>query len=203
MGAVVGAAAVAGVGVALYRRSRLRPIPDIDVDQMEQDSDEEDDYFGQMHQPRDEEDDDFDQDMANLQNDNRRIDVDNAFIEDEIHRIRVKSKEELERVLQDNVDKYVARLSQHPILSYRGRSPDQKFWKRYVEGRPVGAMHLLKLDGVTLQGVSRADVAVVYQNRIVLPFLALRMQGKLPGILTPGEARSIYRRLIAIHRERL
>ena len=202
MGAVLGAVAVAGVGAALYKRSRLRSIPDIDTDQMHQNmprnsSDEEDDYL--------------DQDIANLQNDNKRIDVDNALIDDEIeintpsrHRIRVKSVEELERVLQYNVDWYVTQLSQHPILTYRGRSPDEKFWKRYVEGRPVGAMHLLELDGVTLdRRVSRSEVAVVYRNRIVVPFLALRMQGRLPGILTPGEAKSIYRRLIAIHRERL
>ena len=195
---IMGAVAVAGVGVALYRRTRRQqPIPDIDVDQMHQN----------MPRARDEEDDEddyFDQEMADLRNDNQRIDADNAWIDNEIiantpsrHRICVKSVEELERLLQDNVEKYVTRLSRHPILS-------QKFWRRYVEGRPAGAVHLLELDGVTLhRGVKRSDVAVVYRNRVVLPFLALRMQGKFPGVLTPEEARRIYRRLMAIHRERL
>lgn len=199
MGAVLGVVAAAGVGVALYKRTRLRPIPEIDVDQMHQ----------HMQRNSDEEDDYFDQDMANLQNDNRRMDMDNALIEDEMiantpsgHRIRVESIEELKRVLQDNVDWYVTRLSQHPISSYRGRSPDQKFWRRYVE-RPAGALHLLELDGVTLHRVRRSEVAVVYRDIVVVPFLALRMQGKFPGVLTPGEARSIYGRLVAIHVERL
>lgn len=194
MGAVLGAVAVAGVGVALYKRSRLRPVQESDID-VDHNTDEEDDYF--------------DQDMTNLQNDIKRIDIENAFIDNEMitntprRQKSVKSVEELERVLQNNVDWYVTQLSQHPICKYTGRSNEEKFWRRYVEGRPVGAMHLLELDGVTLQGVRRADVAIVYRNRVVLPFLALRMQGKLPGVLTPGEARSIYRRLLAIHVERL